>query len=476
MWYYLNVVIKFLGMRDFIAIFCFGDEKAAVEKMKLEKQNRDKPDNGAQALNKLEEIYLYLWKKNVLVSVAGAGFLTALFLDAVTAVRVYSCAPMEWGTEITDVLSALDEMILGIPVKDLHKLIEILIFYCAGMQPWDWLIMNSGRMETMSDISFTIWAFSTALITFFLGCVRDKRYGIQIIDIILSGRNAYGKLVVTAAAFFGDLLLLIFGDVYELPAAIALGLMMQIFWMLYFFLMICCETSLGVIQRRVLEKCRDQLKQSGEIDSLMYRIMRNTAYEDDSEMRTLAGIIEDVGKQDNGYDSETDGWQDEKKLRDFVAECTGYILKRLNNRSLGFQAIGEWLRKTEEDYVRKGIIQGVTDHQYYPYCPDIENICTIIFSNRVRTVIWGILYNELKADKMSQKYRYILRKDLWNSLRESREVPDLLEILEIWERLLREEGEEEKTESMQKGLENTEQEKDLKINLLWETLAYGRYN
>ena len=193
MWYYLNVVIKFLGMRDFIAIFCFGDEKAAVEKMKLEKQNRDKPDNGAQALNKLEEIYLYLWKKNVLVSVAGAGFLTALFLDAVTAVRVYSCAPMEWGTEITDVLSALD---------------EILIFYCAGMQPWDWLIMNSGRMETMSDISFTIWAFSTALITFFLGCVRDKRYGIQIIDIILSGRNAYGKLVVTAAAFFGDLLLL----------------------------------------------------------------------------------------------------------------------------------------------------------------------------------------------------------------------------------------------------------------------------
>lgn len=93
-------------------------------------------------LTRLEKIYLVIWEKNWMLKISLIFFVIALVAEICNK--------------------------------------------CSSFQPPAWLILNPSKIETITDIGFTIWTFSTALVTFFLGYVRDKRYGIQIIDIILS--------------------------------------------------------------------------------------------------------------------------------------------------------------------------------------------------------------------------------------------------------------------------------------------------
>ncbi len=264
-------------------------------------------------LTRLEKIYLVIWEKNWMLKISLIFFVIALVAEICNK--------------------------------------------CSSFQPPAWLILNPSKIETITDIGFTIWTFSTALVTFFLGYVRDKRYGIQIIDIILSGDKAYFRLSITAAVFTAELIALIVGTVYNLASLAALTLAAHLLWMIYFFMMICCETSSDIIQNRVIDKCRRQLSDDG----------------------------------------------------------------------------------------------------------------TVSFPDREKTILWGILYNEIRSLNKDQKYRQFLRRDLWDALCPGWCDKNMTEALEMWYTLIH-----DYSPSKFNGEGSGRQ--DLMLNMLWNILSYERRN
>lgn len=366
-------------------------------------------------LTRLEKIYLVIWEKNWMLKISLIFFVIALVAEICNK--------------------------------------------CSSFQPPAWLILNPSKIETITDIGFTIWTFSTALVTFFLGYVRDKRYGIQIIDIILSGDKAYFRLSITAAVFTAELIALIVGTVYNLASLAALTLAAHLLWMIYFFMMICCETSSGIIQNRVIDKCRRQLSDDGTVSNILYLFMRNITYEDDSEADTLMQIVEQIHVTSSGTKSE----------RDFISECTAYMLQKIHNKNMGYAIICRWLLSKKNNYIREGIFQGLLDNQYMDFCPDIRDISTVSFPDREKTILWGILYNEIRSLNKDQKYRQFLRRDLWDALCPGWCDKNMTEALEMWYTLIH-----DYSPSKFNGEESGRQ--DLMLNMLWNILSYERRN
>lgn len=292
-------------------------------------------------------------------------------------------------------------------------------------------IINVSSLDEFIGIGslvFIIWTFSTGLIVTFLGGINDKRYGIRIIDIVLAGRGALAKLFVLSVLFLLELVVLFKAILLKKEITLLICLGMQILWMVYFFLMICIETSERMIQERVRDDTVHRVRKSGNAGPLLYKMIHNLEYEDTVEIEKFFLILESVENKLG------DIVQNPHIIQVYSAVLTECMLKNANDKRKALSISGSWLR-IGSGYVniKRGILKGLLDNAYEPFCPDTEEILDIDFPGKREVLIWAAAYNFFYSDKkVGQGYRTILSDELLASLIPPLNGNDLVELFQIW--------------------------------------------
>lgn len=288
----------------------------------------------------------------------------------------------------------------------------------------------------IGSLVFIIWTFSTGLIVTFLGGINDKRYGIRIIDIVLARRCALGKLIVLSVLFLLELVVLFKAILLKKEITLLICLVMQILWMVYFFLMICIETSERMIQERVRDNTVHRVRKFGNAGPLLYKMIHNLEYEDTVEIEKFFLILESVENKlgDKKKNKKKDKVQNSHITQTYSAVLTECMLKKVNDKRKALSISGSWLRIDSGCVnIKRGILKGILDNAYEPFCPDTEEILDIDFPGKREVLIWAAAYNFFYSDKkVGQGYRTILSGELLASLIPPLNGNDLVELFQIW--------------------------------------------
>lgn len=321
------------------------------------------------------------------------------------------------------------------------------------------LIFHRSRSDFigLGSLIFIIWTFSTTLVVFFLGCVNDRRYGIRIIDIVLAEKGAVNELFKLAIWFLLELLILFWAVLYEKEITLTVCLAVQIIWMLFFFLMICRETSEFTIRDKIVQDTEMQIEISGTAGKLLYKMMRNIEYENLIETENFFEVMEELEAWDTVNPAARS-----RAVREFTSDFTEYMMKQVNNRGRAFSILGNWLTENYSINIKRGIIKGILDNAYESCCPKVEEILDLEFEQKRDIVIWGMLYNSFYSKSIGQSYRAILSEQLKGAVHPSLNPDDEEGIWNIWYDFVSEEN--EKSEG---GL------KEMRLEILW-TIMYGR--
>lgn len=321
------------------------------------------------------------------------------------------------------------------------------------------LIFHRSRSDFigLGSLIFIIWTFSTTLVVFFLGCVNDRRYGIRIIDIVLAEKGAVNELFRLAIWFLMELLILFWAVLYEKEITLTVCLAVQIIWMLFFFLMICRETSEFTIRDKIVQDTVMQIEVSGTAGKLLYKMMRNIEYENLIETENFFEVMEELEVRDTVNPAARS-----RAVREFTSDFTEYMMKQINDRRRAFSILGNWLTEKYSINIKRGIIKGILDNAYESCCPKVEEILDLEFEQKRDIVIWGMLYNSFYSKSIGQSYRAILSEQLKGAVHPSLNSDDEEGIWNIWYDFVLEEN--EKPEG---GL------KEMRLDILW-TIMYGR--
>lgn len=321
------------------------------------------------------------------------------------------------------------------------------------------LIFHRSRSDFigLGSLIFIIWTFSTTLVVFFLGCVNDRRYGIRIIDIVLAEKGAVNELFRLAIWFLLELLILFWAVLYEKEITLTVCLAVQIIWMLFFFLMICRETSEFTVRDKIVQDTVMQIEVSGTAGKLLYKMMRNIEYENLIETENFFEVMEELEVRDT-----VNPVARSRAVREFTSDFTEYMMKQMNDRGRAFSILGNWLTEKYSINIKRGIIKGILDNAYESCCPKVEEILDLEFEQKRDIVIWGMLYNSFYSKSIGQSYRAILSEQLKRAVHPSLNPDDEEGIWNIWYDFVSEEN--EKSEG---GL------KEMRLDILW-TIMYGR--
>ena len=321
------------------------------------------------------------------------------------------------------------------------------------------LIFHRSRSDFigLGSLIFIIWTFSTTLVVFFLGCVNDRRYGIRIIDIVLAEKGAVNELFRLAIWFLLELLILFWAVLYEKEITLTVCLAVQIIWMLFFFLMICRETSEFTVRDKIVQDTVMQIEVSGTAGKLLYKMMRNIEYENLIETENFFEVMEELEVRDT-----VNPVARSSAVREFTSDFTEYMMKQMNDRGRAFSILGNWLTEKYSINIKRGIIKGILDNAYESCCPKVEEILDLEFEQKRDIVIWGMLYNSFYSKSIGQSYRAILSEQLKRAVHPSLNPDDEEGIWNIWYDFVSEEN--EKSEG---GL------KEMRLDILW-TIMYGR--
>lgn len=321
------------------------------------------------------------------------------------------------------------------------------------------LIFHRSRSDFigLGSLIFIIWTFSTTLVVFFLGCVNDRRYGIRIIDIVLAEKGAVNELFKLAIWFLLELLILFWAVLYEKEITLTVCLAVQIIWMLFFFLMICRETSEFTVRDKIVQDTVMQIEVSGTAGKLLYKMMRNIEYENLIETENFFEVMEELEARDT-----VNPVAKSRAVREFTSDFTEYMMKQMNDRGRTFSILGNWLTEKYSINIKRGIIKGILDNAYESCCPKVEEILDLEFEQKRDIVIWGMLYNSFYSKSIGQSYRAILSEQLKRAVHPSLNPDDEEGIWNIWYDFVSEEN--EKSEG---GL------KEMRLDILW-TIMYGR--
>ena len=321
------------------------------------------------------------------------------------------------------------------------------------------LIFHRSRSDFigLGSLIFIIWTFSTTLVVFFLGCVNDRRYGIRIIDIVLAEKGAVNELFRLAIWFLLELLILFWAVLYEKEITLTVCLAVQIIWMLFFFLMICRETSEFTVRDKIVQDTVMQIEVSGTAGKLLYKMMRNIEYENLIETENFFEVMEELEVRDT-----VNPVAKSRAVREFTSDFTEYMMKQMNDRGRAFSILGNWLTEKYSINIKRGIIKGILDNAYESCCPKVEEILDLEFEQKRDIVIWGMLYNSFYSKSIGQSYRAILSEQLKRAVHPSLNPDDEEGIWNIWYDFVSEEN--EKSEG---GL------KEMRLDILW-TIMYGR--
>lgn len=320
----------------------------------------------------------------------------------------------------------------------------------------------------LGAIIFTIWTVSISFIVFFLGFVNDRRYGIKFINIVLVGKNAYAGLVFKAIVFMVELFVMIWAVLYRQEITITVCLIMQIAWMLYFFWLICSTMSEKGLQTKVVEEAIAQFEENGQAGRLLYKMMQNISYEDITEVELLFNIFEKIKETGDEHKESK-----ERFICNLSSKLSGYMLEKVNSRDRALNILGEWLERLEKSgekydaHIRYGIVEGIIDHSYEPYCPDMEEVAdlaVISSENRRKMIMWALAYCFYGMDKAGRKYKvFVLADELMRLVSPPISEQDGSFLFSIWSSFF--EGENMHGECT-----------DINLKRLWKLMAGGSEN
>lgn len=331
---------------------------------------------------------------------------------------------------------------LLISIISLFAIIISAIFDFSHEDYWHPLfkLIFSRETDDFTNIGtfiIAIWTVSTTLIVFFLGLANDRRYGIKILDLVLTGQNAVRFLIIQAGAFLAQLSAAIWAILYQMEITITICLFMQIIWMIYFFHMICSTLSEHAVRKKITE---DALCQDGR---LLNRMMQNIRYDDMTEIENVFGIFTEIGAGGSNNEITSD-----RRVCNLAGSLTINMLEDASNSSRALSITGKWLETLEKhqsqynSHIKHGIIEGILDRIYEPYCPEISEIfdsCILAGDRKRKLIMWGLTYTYFSMDKTGRGYRvYPASDELINLLDPPLNEKDTVTILDIWHSFLAE--------------------------------------
>lgn len=284
----------------------------------------------------------------------------------------------------------------------------------------------------VGSLIFIIWTFSTGLIVMFLGAVNDKRYGIRIIDLVLAGECGFIKLLVLGVLFLFELGVLFAAILLEKEITLMICLILQIFWMVYFIILICTENSEQMIQNRVAKDTIRQMNKTGHAGALLYKMIRNLEYEDIVEIEKFFNLLNKI--ENNYRGDEVSKIRQQYSIQESSALLTDCMLKKIDDSRKAFGIAGSWLKlEGRYDRIKEGILKGILDNTYESFCPDLEEILDISFPEKRDILRWGIAYNCFYTDKkIGQGYRELLTVTMLEALDSPLDSNDLVEMFQMW--------------------------------------------
>lgn len=273
-------------------------------------------------------------------------------------------------------------------------------------------------------VILVIWTFTATLVIFYLERLESRRYGIRMITIIRRSYND-SKLLLMAATFMAELLVLIFASVVSLEITLTVSSMIQFGTMIFVFLMVCIETSDYHFREimngeyhsvRYQETMNYKEVEKAYKELMIVRMIRNLDYSNYDNLEELEQVLHANPVNKN--------WTN---IRRHINRKTTQLILESGNDSKGMTTIILNLFDYNEASLddKKGILMALLES----LSPQNLEICQILLSTEKKyqkaLYVWCIVLNrfmeEFNDEKWRQSYFAFFFENIKNSIDENTE-------------------------------------------------------
>lgn len=344
---------------------------------------------------------------------------------------------------------------------------------CEYWSAVKWIfVREEDEFTGIAAMILVVWTFTTSLVIFWIGHMDDKRYGIRLLDLFIQGLypSGYKRLVVMGGALVFELAAIFWTTFYKREISLVVITGMQIFIMVYMFLMICVESSQTNIREQIKRQAVDYIQQNTEdgngINQFLVKMIDYTNYKDESEISQLKDMLEDIEEDINKNVREKTSPEKnklQKSMQQFMSSCTDYMIKACNDRETITNIVNILMDESQSVFTKVGIFLSVMENEYRKNAPSVRDIAEVEFQGRKEVIATGLAYSGYySSQKNDMNYLKMARgvyKYLWKKMGDD----ELKIIFNTWRNLYK-----EKSENSEDGLFYWNLDK------LWEIISLGK--
>lgn len=293
-----------------------------------------------------------------------------------------------------------------------------------------------------------VWTFTMSMIIFWISHMDDKRYGIRLLDLFIQGLypSGYKRLIVMGSALVIELTAIFLATFYKREISLIVITGMQIFIMVYMFLMICVESSQTNIREQIKRQAVDYIQQNTEdgngINQFLVKMIDYTNYKDEGEISQLKDMLEDIEEDINTDAKEKTSLEKnkmQKSMQRFMGSCTDYMIKACRDRETITNIVKILMDESQSVFTKVGIFLSVMENEYRKNAPSVRDIAEVEFQDRKEVIATGLAYSGYySSQKNDMNYLKMARgvyKDLWKQMGDD----ELKIIFNTWRNLSKEE-------------------------------------
>lgn len=321
---------------------------------------------------------------------------------------------------------------------------------CEYWPAVEWIfVREEDEFTGIAAMILVVWTFTTSLVIFWIGHMDDKRYGIRLLDLFIQGLypSGYKRLIVMGSALVFELAAIFVTTFYKREIALIVITGMQIFIMVYMFLMICVESSQTNIREQIKRQAVDYIQQNAEdgngINQFLVKMIDYTNYKDEGEISQLKDMLEDIEEDINTNAKKKTSLEKnkmQKSMQRFMDSCTDYMIKACNDRETITNIVKNLMKELESVHAKVGIFLSVMENEYRKNAPSVRDIAEIEFQDQKEVIAAGLAYSGYySSQKNDLNYSKIARgvyKYLWKQMGDD----ELKIIFNTWRSLFKEEG------------------------------------
>lgn len=310
-------------------------------------------------------------------------------------------------------------------------IIAALILDALPYEYWpavEWIfVRKEDEFIGIAAMILVVWTFTMSMVIFWISHMDDKRYGIRLLDLFIQGLypSGYKRLVVMGGVLVFELAAIFWATFYKREITLIIITGMQIFIMMYMFLMICVESSQMNIREQIKCQAVDYIQQNIEkgngINRFLVKMIDYTNYKDESELSQLKDMLKDIEKDTEEKASlEKDKKKIQKSMQRFMSSCTDYIIKACNDRETITNIVKILMEESQSLYTKIGIFLSVMENEYRTNTPSVRDIAEVQFQDRKEVIAAGLAYSGYySSQKNDINYLKITRgvyKYLWKQM------------------------------------------------------------